>query len=390
MLENNNPEFTKKVMDFLSDDLFLLWQINPTHELNEYWEDFIRKNPQSAYHLEEAIKELDHIRSKSHSLSEAQLYVKEKIEQRLLSYKNRRKIAYYFSAAAAVILLLIISTMFFINQNEDQTEEVLIVGNIVENNEIQLLSGGEVVNVNNNSLLNMSETGTSLIIQDSLSQKEIKLKEHITNKLIIPYGKRSSLILADGSKVWLNSGTEIEFPSNFTSTTREIKVSGEIYIEVAKGDKAFIVHTPTSQIQVFSTSFNVTAYIDDEKESVVLVEGSVRVKSSTDATLTLSPNQMAEITGGKIHSKKVNASEHISWKSGFLQLNKVPLDEVLRKIGRYYNVEFQYPGSINLESKTCSGKLFLSEDITDVLKSFTDMTTLNYEKQSNNIINIKN
>ena len=391
MLENNKQDFTKKVIDFLVDDLFLLWRINPTRELNEYWDNFIRKNPQLENQFRQAITEIDQIRSQSHSLSQAQLQVKEKIEHRLLSYKNRKKrIAYYVSAAAAIALLLIISTLFILNQSDYRTEKIMVLGNTVQDNEIQLFTGDEVVNLNNNSTLNMSESGNSVIIQDSMSQKKIKLQDHTINKLIIPYGKRSSLILADGSKVWLNSGTEIEFPSVFASKTREIKVKGEIYIEVSKRKEPFIVHTFNSQIQVFGTSFNVSAYEDEERESVVLVEGSIQVKSNANnASLILSPGQMAEISAGNIKSKEVNVSEYIGWKDGFMQFNKVPLDEVLRKVGRYYNVEFKYSEEIDLLGKTCSGKLFLSENIDDVLQSFTNITLLNYEKQSDHIIYIK-
>ncbi|MDI9604833.1 MAG: FecR domain-containing protein [Bacteroidota bacterium] len=390
MLENNKQDFTKKVIDFLVDDLFLLWRINPTRELNEYWDNFIRKNPQLENQFRQAITEIDQIRSKSHSLSQAQLQVKEKIEYRLLSYKNRKKrIVYYVSAAAAIALLLIISTLFILNQSDYRTEKIMVLGNTVQDNEIQLFTGDEVVNLNNNSTLNMSESGNSVIIQDSMSQKEIKLQDHTINKLIIPYGKRSSLILADGSKVWLNSGTEIEFPSVFASKTREIKVKGEIYIEVSKRKEPFIVHTFNSQIQVFGTSFNVSAYEDEERESVVLVEGSIQVKSNANnASLILSPGQMAEISAGNIKSKEVDVSEYIGWKDGFMQFNKVPLDEVLRKVGRYYNVEFRYNEEIDLLGKTCSGKLFLSENIDDVLQSFTNITLLNYEKQSDHIIYI--
>ncbi len=390
MLENNKQDFTKKVMNFLVDDLFLLWRINPTRELNEYWDNFIRKNPQLENQFRQAITEIDQIRSKSHSLSQAQLQVKEKIEHRLLSYKNRKKrIVYYVSAAAAIALLLIISTLFILNQSDYRTEKIMVLGNTVQDNEIQLFTGDEVVNLNNNATLNMSESANSVIIQDSLSQKEIKLQDHTINKLIIPYGKRSSLILADGSKVWLNSGTEIEFPSVFASKTREIKVKGEIYIEVSKRKEPFIVHTFNSQIQVFGTSFNVSAYEDEERESVVLVEGSIQVKSNANnASLILSPGQMAEISAGNIKSKEVDVSEYIGWKDGFMQFNKVPLDEVLRKVGRYYNVEFRYNEEIDLLGKTCSGKLFLSENIDDVLQSFTNITLLNYEKQSDHIIYI--
>lgn len=391
MLENDKTDFNKSTIFFLSDDLFLLWRISPTSELNEYWEIFLKRNPHLKNQFQQAILEFNEIRFEAQPLSEVHLEVKKKIEQSLLSRKNAQKrVIYNFSGAAAVALLLIISTVFLINRNDYKPDEIFVLGNTVSNNEIQFFSGGEVMNLNNNSTLNLSEAESSVTIKDSLSQKKIKLQDRATNRLIIPYGKRSSLVLADGSKVWLNSGTQIEFPSIFPETIREIKVIGEIYIEVTKRKESFIVHTPNSQVQVFGTAFNISAYEDEVKESIVLVEGSVHVKNSVSNTsVVLSPNQMAEIVGGTISSKTVDVSEYISWKSGFMQLNKVPLDEVLRKVGRYYNVEFRYTDNVDLADKTCSGKLFLSEDITDVLKSFTNMTMLNYEKQSNNIINIK-
>lgn len=391
MAENNKFTFNKNRIDFLSDDLFIYWRINPTQELNDYWENYIKKNPQLNDSFLQAIKEFNEIRHETHQYTQHQLQVKHKIEKSLLA--NKRKKIIYYSSAAAVALLLGISTLFFpIDKSpfKTQSEEVFVLGNTVSNNEIKLFSGGEVMNLNNNAMLNLSQKNSSVIIQDSLSQKEVKLQENTTNKLIIPYGRRSSLTLADGSKVWLNSGTEIEFPSAFATTKREIKVSGEIYIEVAKQEKPFIIHTPNSHIQVFGTSFNLSAYKDDNKESVVLVEGSVRIKSiATNASLVLSPNQIAEIENGNISSKTVDISEYTSWRNGFMQFNKVRLDEVLKKIGRYYNVEFRYVGNIDLTTKTCSGKLFLSDDIEDVLKAFTDITLLNYEKESNNIIKIK-
>ena len=82
------------------------------------------------------------------------------------------------------------------------------------------------------------------------------------------------------------------------------------------------VHTFNSQIQVFGTSFNVSAYEDEERESVVLVEGSIQVKSNANnASLILSPGQMAEISAGNIKSKEVDVSEYIGWKDGFMQFN---------------------------------------------------------------------
>lgn len=258
----------------------------------------------------------------------------------------------------------------------------------MSDSKIQLISGGQILSIGNNSVLNLTEKKNNAIIQDSLSQKEVKLQENKINTLIVPFGQRTSIILADGSRAYLNSGTEIKFPTTFTGKSREISIKGEIFIEVTKQSQPFVIHTPNSRINVFGTSFNVSSYADEDKESVVLVSGSVEI-TNNHCSLMLKPNEMAEIKHGKINSKVVDVSEYISWKNGFIQFNKTPLNDVLKKIGRYYNVEFKYKNELNLQATTCSGKLFLSDNLNDVLKAFSEMTFLDYEQHSNQTIYIK-
>jgi ferric-dicitrate binding protein FerR (iron transport regulator) len=181
----------------------------------------------------------------------------------------------------------------------------------------------------------------------------------------------------------------MEFPSLFSGKKREISVEGEIFIEVVKQDNTpFVIHTPHSQIAVYGTSFNISSYADDKSESVVLVNGSVEVKSQNSAVL-LRPNELAEIENGIILRNQVDVSDYIAWTNGYMQLNKIPLNEVLKRIGRYYNVEFLYDPDMDLHDQTCSGKLFLSDNFNDVLEAFSTMTYLHCEKQSNETIFIR-
>jgi len=241
------------------------------------------------------------------------------------------------------------------------------------------LSPASVVNLDNNSSVILSGNENDAIIKDSKSEKKIRLKENQLNKLRVPFGRRTSIVLADGSKVDINSGTEMEFPSSFEGSTREINIIGEIFIDVAKNtDKPFIINTPKSKIRVYGTSFNVSAYSDDLQESVVLLNGSVQIESNNNSIL-LEPNELAEIKNGSIDKKKVDVVDYIGWKNGFLQFNKSPLNEVLKKIGRYYNLQFKNVDEVDLYSATCSGKLFLPENVNDVLKAFQEMTLLNFE-----------
>ncbi|MDD3779238.1 MAG: FecR domain-containing protein, partial [Proteiniphilum sp.] len=303
---------------------------------------------------------------------------------------RKKKLRMVFTSSAAAILLLALITALYTTTRRGNTfsdKQMASIGEVMNQDRVQLITGNQVVDMENNATVQLTEKENALI-RDSLSRKEIDLKKNQTNKLIVPFGKRSSLILADGSKVYVNSGTELDFPSAFSGHAREISVRGEIFIEVAKQSHPFIIHTPASQITVYGTSFNVSSYTDEKNESVVLVNGSVHIKSD-QGSLMLRPGEMAEVTNGKIQRKEVDVMEYISWKNGYMQLNKNSLTEVLKKIGRYYNVEFNYAATLNLEDQTCSGKLFLSENFDDVLQSFSKMTFLQYDKISDGIIYIQ-
>ncbi|MDY9919325.1 MAG: FecR domain-containing protein [Proteiniphilum sp.] len=376
--------------DFLCDDLFVYWRIHPTRELNTFWDSFIRENEEYKEAFNKAIETFDAIRNEQDSFQMDDTSVLLKLKNRIKKEKKRKFNIILTSSAAAVLLLMIISTLFIFHEKTEEMDlRVSSIGEVMSNNNIQLFTGNEVLEIDNNSTLNLSEKKHSAVIRNPLTKKEINLNDSRTNTLLVPYGKRSTMILADGSKVHLNSGTKMEFPTTFSGKRREINVEGEIFIEVAKQNNApFVIYTPHSQITVYGTSFNVSSYSEDIRESVVLVNGSVEVKSEK-STILLNPNEMAEIENGQIMRKEVDVSDYIGWTSGYMQFNKSPLNEVLKKIGRYYNIEFQYASDLNMHNQTCSGKLFLSENLNDVLEAFSKMTYYQYDKQNDKAIFIR-
>lgn len=373
--------------DFLSDELFVYWRIRPTKELDVFWENFIRENAELQEPFNKAIEALETIRNGKGALQNSKTSGLQKLNKKIEEQKRKKWRKIYASSTAAILLLALISTLFILYEKPENREPGMSsIGEVMNNNNIQLFTGNNVLEIDNNSTLDLSEKKHSAVIQNPLTQKEIDLNNDRTNKLIVPYGKRSTLILADGSKVHLNSGTKMEFPGTFSGKKREISVEGEIFIEVTKQtDAPFVIHTPHSQITVYGTSFNVSSYSEDTRESVVLVNGSVEVMSENNAVL-LQPNEMAEIENGMILRKQVDVSDYISWTNGYMQLNKTPLSEVLKKVGRYYNVEFQYNPNMDMHNQTCSGKLFLSDNLNDVLEVFSKMTYLQFDKQNDETI----
>jgi len=375
--------------DFLCDELFVYWRTDPSVELNQFWEQFLLENENLRDQFDKAVDTFDSLKMVDDQIALKEINVKKILDQRIAIHKRSKLRTFYTSLSAAILLLGVITTLFLISKKTENSEpSIASIGRVMNNPKIQLLAGGNITNINNNSTLDLSEKKNSAVIQDSLSHKEVMLDRNKTNKLIVPFGKRSSIVLADGSKVYLNSGTEMDFPSTFSRRSREIWVEGEIFIDVVQQNSLpFIIHTPHSEIIVYGTSFNVSSYSDENRESVVLVNGSVEVKSE-NSSLLLKPNEMALIENGSMKHKQVDVSEYISWKSGFLQISKTPLDEVLKKIGRFYNVEFRYQNDLGLPDKTCSGKLYLSDNLEDVLEAFSKLTFLKYEI-NNEVINIR-
>jgi ferric-dicitrate binding protein FerR (iron transport regulator) len=249
--------------------------------------------------------------------------------------------------------------------------------------EVYIISGEHKTNLTNNSELNFTHDKNVVITDSTKSQQELKLATASMNKLVVPFGRRSNLILADGTKVFINSGTKVDFPSKFIGDKREITVNGEVYIEVKKdASKPFIIHTNSMNVEVYGTSFNISDYDDDITKTVVLVEGSIGVKTAGRET-KLKPNRKLEVTNGKITEETVDVSEYICWTKGIMEFNETPVSEILKKVGRYYNVEFENSPDISLNDKTYSGKLFLSNNLDSVMVSISLLSSTKYSREDN-------
>ena len=374
---------------FLANTEFIKWRLLRTDELDAYWSDFIEKNPYCEEAIWEAIDKFKAVRLNKKYLSQEVIEeLHEKIirdSQKVIS--RRRNFKYYWSAAACIVLL-IASVLFaqFINKIKEEVVPETIVGQALPSEDIKLISGSTVVEIGQNADLELlsEEDKVSIMKEGEIKSSEIDLSEQ-HNRLIVPYGKRSTLLLADGSKIWLNSGTELEFPTNFTSDERRINIlKGEIYIEVAENKKSpFYVQTSEFDICVYGTKFNVSCYKNAEK-SVVLVNGKVGIQSNK-RNLILNPGELFSVNKGKIiHQKVDNVDEYTSWKDGMFIFKKITISDLLKKIGRYYNVDFENSQS-TLVNRTCNGKLYLSEDMEQVMNIVCAITNTSYKKTGNTI-----
>ena len=380
----------KRYTYFLKDKKFIRWQLLSDSSLDEYWKNFIEEHPESENEIHQAITYL-----KNEGLNKSTLTEKERIIlfgkiQNTIRHKKNSKLQRLISFSAAAVALLIIGFLLLYPKQEDKiilADKEHIMGEFLNSEDIQLITGNESMSFQSDIDVKLSGEGKAEIVQNNHDVQKIEIKQDQVNTLIVPFGKRSTLTLADGSKVWLNSGSVLKFPVQFIGNNREISlVSGEMYIEVAPNKKMpFRVLSSDFNIKVYGTKFNVSNY-EGSAHSVVLVEGSVSLQSSKSKETFLSPSEQAVYSvNGTFKTQTVNVNQFISWKNGYLEFNKTPMTEVLKQIGRYYNLSFDFGEDSNLQKRTCTGKIYLSENLDNVMTTVGLLSSTKYSKINNKI-----
>lgn len=384
----------KNCSDLLLDEKFLRWRIFPDAETDKYWHGQLQEDPS----LKDKIALADdyikkHTFKKKTMTSDDRKALFTKIQESLEQNEKKRTIRTYVQYAAtacAAIALLIIGTTFYRSTQNTPANTIsseIIVGSLLQSQDIQLLSGKESHNFHSDIEVKIDAEGDAKIIQKDSEGKTLKIARSKINRLIVPYGKRTQLTLADGSMVWLNSGSILEFPSQFVDKNRKIRlVSGEMYIEVAPDKKrTFYVKTSDFNVQVLGTKFNITAYVDAPK-SVVLAEGRIVLQSENGTKVNLAPNEQATFNNNlNFNLQKVNVNQFISWKNGYMLLENTPILYVLKKIERYYNLSFNFDKDVNLQSRTCTGKIYLSDNLDNVMTTVALLSSTTYKKENNQI-----
>jgi len=189
------------------------------------------------------------------------------------------------------------------------------------------------------------------------------------NTLTTSNGEMYQVRLPDGSKVWLNAGSSLSYaPKLVNAGIRRVKLTGEAYFEVAK-DKStpFIVQTRTQEVEVFGTSFNVNAYLDEPVTSTTLVEGSIKIKTPKNERF-VKPGEHAVNSGGDIQILRADLENIIDWKDGDFYFNHVDFKVAMRKIARWYDVEVVYDISVPDDMES-GGWIARDKPLSQVLKS---------------------
>lgn len=291
------------IEDFILDPQFKKWVINPQPETDEFWGKWVQNNPGDKQRFLLA-KEL------IQNTEFRQVEVTEEVSERVLS---------------SVLSKTNISSNGIPRSN----------GQIVSWRMISRMAASILLII-----------GVYVVFDYYQSQPN---DFHLTTKIKKnPAGRKSQVFLPDGSIVWLNSASSIEYIEDFIGDKRLVKLKGEAYFDVAKDEnKPFIVESNNISIMALGTAFDVRAYEGDETFEVVLVEGKVQVESIDDGgenlTTFLEPGEYLQYDNlnKKGLKGKADVQSEMAWKNGIIHFDRASFEEVILKLERWYGVEIE-------------------------------------------------
>ena len=384
-------------IDFLDDDFFIESMISPTKESELFWTELIDRKKIDINEFISANMLLRSIRQDRHELAwerKEQLWKRIDTTRNLLKNKRKKGVRLYkylSIAACSAIVIGLSFTFLFIrdhsspeNNHEIDYTQFQLGYQQQTQGEIRIVTGDRQVEIDGEDAEIKYDTTGSLTVNNEAVEQEITQTSAIElsyNQLHVPYGKRASLTLADGTSLWVNAGTTVIYPAVFPDHKREIYVDGEVYAEVKRDEgRPFLVKTDKLEVYVLGTSFNVSAYKEDSQRRVVLVKGSVDVRLNGESTC-LSPNQMYTYSVQESNVETVDSEMYTSWRDGIYIFRDEPIENILQQLARYYNVTMVFPPQSS--GTLCSGKLELKDDLSHLLNNLSQIASFNFGVKGN-------
>lgn len=341
--------------------------------------------------------------------SQHELHNAADVEQRLLNniiseihqvkpVKKLHRLWYWGSAAAVILIVGALSLL--ISKPEQQLEtqkgrgayasDVQPGGNkatltLANGKKISLTDAGNSI-IAEQSGVKITKTGNGQLVYTLLGQDGAhndKLARQF-NTIETPTGGQYQINLPDGTSVWLNAASSLKYPVMFDKVRRRVELSGEGYFEVSKDKKRpFIVATAKYEVEVLGTHFNVNSYRDEAISKTTLLEGSVRInatakkKETPGSGILLLPGQQAVLSGQDNKVLTVDTEEAVAWKNGYFLFDEESLENIMKKIERWYGVEVQYKDKP--ENIQFVGRVSRSKNISAVLKALEAAGNVRFE-----------
>ena len=304
-----------------------------------------------------------------------------------------------WSIAASIILLVglfvgrTISGVRDIHEEQELAKSVMQPGTskailmMADGKEV-VLEQGQNLNILLNERVRVATSSQGIVYEEH--GKGMVTEEY--NKLTTPVGGEYSLVLSDGTKVFLNADSELKYPVEFSDGKRIVDLKGEAYFEVHKDSlRPFIVRMNGAEVTVLGTSFNVNTYGDDGQIYTTLVNGSVRVssmKNKQEEILKPGMQSVMNVQSGLLTVRKVDVEPYVAWREGRFVFRAMTLDLIMRQLQRWYDFEVFYQNS-ELKDYEFWGVIKRDMDLDKVLSVIKATTNVDFEVKGKVITIIK-
>jgi len=372
------------IEEFILDNDFMQWVLHPNRENDLFWENFIQKYPEKRQIIKEAVYIIKAIRTGEPAVSSQAL--NRIYKNAYVSFTPVRKMCWLAAKIAAVFILLVAlgGVWYYMQIDRPAFPLELVDSELLENGRVILPDGTVNEFETEQTQITQTAAGELTINSDTLSLGDVTDKTDKTARaqVIIPYGKRSEITLPDGTQIWLNAGSQLSYPVNFTGNTREVYLAGEAFFDV-KSDPSnpFFVITNDIKVRVTGTRFNVTSYFNDSTTQAVLLSGKVSAAKNQRFArpVELQPGERIVYHKQADHMEKnhVDVELYASWIKGYLIFDNEPIDNIFKKLERYYNKTIL---TENLSGQPrFSGKLDLADDMEKVLENIAFSASFSVE-----------
>ncbi|MGC6431254.1 MAG: FecR family protein [Jejuia sp.] len=367
--------------------------LTPTH-LEEYF------SKSDAVDIVDHLTNDDEISERKHHLEIINKSKKKDWEK--VSYGVIRKTQRDFSLAKlAAVLIVFVSIGYlslqylgYFNRTQESSISAIPLDDIIlstaNGNKTILTNDTQKKEVFNNNAVFNENNGKFILDYSSKVNQNIP-SNLVYNELNVPFGRSLKVILADGSKVHLNSGSKLKYPIQFLKEgNRKVHLEGEAYFEITKNKyQPFVVEANNMYVEVLGTIFNIMAYPEDSKITTILEEGSVAIghlkETTNQATVILKPNDQAlwDKKSGEITINTVKPSIYTAWTEGRTVFDHMLFKNILKKLERRYNVEISNNNEILANEQFTA--TFDYESIEQVLESFSKNYPFTYSLEGNKI-----
>ncbi|MCI9846898.1 FecR domain-containing protein [Flavobacterium pectinovorum] len=321
------------------------------------------------------------------------------VDRKIIPVKNKNQ--FYKYAVAASIALLLGTGMFYFSKPKEQIIQVVEKPQEITpggNRGILTLSNGKQIVLSDISAKDtIAQEGEKEEVTIKMDEKGVityvinpdadvsKAGTNSFNTLSTPTGGQYNIVLADGTKVYLNTVSSIKYPTQFNGDQRIVELEGEAYFEVAKNkNKPFIVKSGNQSIEVLGTHFNVHAYNNEAIIKTTLLEGSVAVSYKSQKAI-LKPGQQSNVSDdfNRIGIRKVDTEAAIAWKNGRFKFDNADLKSVMKQLERWYGIKVEYRGDVS--DVRFNGGTFMNKNLSEVLKVL-ELSNIKFKVEGKTII----